>query len=602
MNKFKKILLGALAVLTLGLVAVTGARVNAASTAYKADSFNGVAANEKVGPFTISRAFTVSSFGTFQSKSNLSLDSSCTDRSLDDFTYEAKTASSTALTVSLASDETANVSVYWYDNGGKNVSIGAGSSVDATNKKVAKLSGTLDSTNNSINFSSGNIILLEVDIEIISATYTVNYANSNSNVSVALPNSESNVRTLTSAMLPDLEYAGYRFTGWYFESACTNKASTSSTLSTYASNGSVTLYAGWELISDYKVTFVVDDNEYAVRSVSLSGDHLISDWPTNPTKVGYEFVGWQKDNTIYTSTFEFTSDLTLIAKFDLKIMSKGSKYNLNYLDYVPGDTAKEIQAGKYAGLLNDSSNDYFENDYFIINDTNGNISVSDNSGFKLAKNATIQSNYIAFNVPESSVVKIKIGDFRSTSTGKSTTITISDGTLNKTFSTSLSTASNRYDYYNYVNDSANYKTIYIYNGSGQNCKINSLSVEIVDYATALNGDFATASVFAEKNGDGTKLRFVGTITGITDLASVEKIELILGKNGTLASNPINLTKCYTSVEGSSQTCEVADGTYYTIFRLSGIKSLPGGTKISKQLKVTFTDGSTTSSEPSEITL
>lgn len=113
-------------------------------------------------------------------------------------------------------------------------------------------------------------------------------------------------------------------------------------------------------------------------------------------------------------------------------------------------------------------------------------------------------------------------------------------------------------------------------------------------------DGTTASVFAEKNASGDTLRFIGTLTGITDLASIDTIELILEKDGVATKKQIFLTTCYTSVVGTSQTCAQADGTYYTIYRITGITGLTG--TISKQLKVTFTDGSTTLSDVTEIVL
>ncbi len=113
-------------------------------------------------------------------------------------------------------------------------------------------------------------------------------------------------------------------------------------------------------------------------------------------------------------------------------------------------------------------------------------------------------------------------------------------------------------------------------------------------------DNTTASVFAEKNTAGDTLRFIGTLEGITDLDNVTEVELILKKDGVASKKQIILTTCYTSVSGSSQACEAADGTYYVIYRLKGITGIEG--TISKQLKITFADGSTKLSDVTEFNL
>ena len=130
--------------------------------------------------------------------------------------------------------------------------------------------------------------------------------------------------------------------------------------------------------------------------------------------------------------------------------------------------------------------------------------------------------------------------------------------------------------------------------------VNFFYLEFIPGTTL--ADNTTAAVFAEKNTAGDTLRFVGTLTGITDLTNIDKIELVLAKDNVVAANPIELTTCYTSVINTSKTCAEAENTYYVIFRLTGIDSLAAGTAISKQLKVTFTDGSIALSDITDITL
>lgn len=128
---------------------------------------------------------------------------------------------------------------------------------------------------------------------------------------------------------------------------------------------------------------------------------------------------------------------------------------------------------------------------------------------------------------------------------------------------------------------------------------NGIMFYNVKFTKGMSAD-TTASVFAEKNTAGDTLRFVGTLTGITDLANISSIELILEKDGVATANQIFLTTCYTSVTGASQTCASADNTYYVVFRITGVKGLTG--TITKQLKLTFTDGSTTLSAVTDTVL
>ena len=76
-----------------------------------------------------------------------------------------------------------------------------------------------------------------------------------------------------------------------------------------------------------------------------------------------------------------------------------------------------------------------------------------------------------------------------------------------------------------------------------------------------------------------------------------------GENYVRNSGNIYLNTCYSAVTGNGIDGYTAkDCIYYVIFRLTGIDSLASGTKIQKQLIVTFTDNSTCESELTEITL
>ncbi|MBQ7640832.1 MAG: InlB B-repeat-containing protein [Acholeplasmatales bacterium] len=129
---------------------------------------------------------------------------------------------------------------------------------------------------------------------------------------------------------------------------------------------------------------------------------------------------------------------------------------------------------------------------------------------------------------------------------------------------------------------------------------NGMRIFSIEFVAAMSNG-TQAAVQAEKNSTGDTVRFIGgMLLNDLDLANVQSIELILKLDGVATSKQIFLTTCYTSVTGASISCPETKGVYYVIYRVTGVKDLTG--TISKQLKVTFTDGSTTLSEVTEITL
>lgn len=110
--------------------------------------------------------------------------------------------------------------------------------------------------------------------------------------------------------------AGYEFTGWYKDAACTVPYTFSD-----AVTGNMTLYAGWKEAaqSQYKVTFAFNYNAeggatFAESTVEANG--VLAEPETDPVRDGYEFIGWYKDAACtvpYAFSDAVTGDLTLYA-------------------------------------------------------------------------------------------------------------------------------------------------------------------------------------------------------------------------------------------------------------------------------------------------
>ncbi len=575
MNKFKKILLGALSVLTLGLVAVTGAKVEAATVTQEC-TFDG----------SISNNFFTGNSGSFKDKSYSG--ASILPSKTENVSYSKCYTTGCSFTVEY--EWTGKIKFKNVNNGTKTITVKQGSeTISSTSMASLEVKDLeINGTAGDVSISGGsNFALIEMYI-----TYDNESGNKNFD-SLAISNSKNYYvddsfdlnNLVVSAIFDDdsnktLSSSEYSYTispslvDGKFASATTYTITVTATIGEVEKSTSLDINVTNAI--RHSVTFKqysTDTDPYATVSNVIEGESIgETNWPLGPRVLNKSFVGWFNGDVEYTSTTQITEDTLLVAKYDelANDILKFEDYNAKL-----SDKSTVTSFTIYEG--------------FIASDSvkKGSQAYSFANGDSLT--GYIQSKNIEFALSKPAYIT-----FYGTQTNNSNTRV-----------TSLSKNDTKLKEFTFDKKTDGTKAVYTFYLNEGSYKLETPDGVVNYYGIRINQNLkgnSTASVFAEKNTAGDKLRFVGTITGITDLASVEKIELILGKNGTLAKNPINLTKCYTSVEGSSQTCAAADGTYYTIFRLSGIDKLAAGTKISKQLKVTFTDGSTTISDSSEITL
>ncbi|NLB90113.1 MAG: hypothetical protein GX786_02685, partial [Clostridiales bacterium] len=104
---------------------------------------------------------------------------------------------------------------------------------------------------------------------------------------------------------------GYDFAGWYTDTALENKYDFATPVTS-----SFTLYAKWEAIASYTVTF--DSNGGSVvEATQVLHDELLTE-PEKPTRTGYNFAGWYTDIALenkYDFTTPVTTSFTLYAKW-----------------------------------------------------------------------------------------------------------------------------------------------------------------------------------------------------------------------------------------------------------------------------------------------
>ena len=128
---------------------------------------------------------------------------------------------------------------------------------------------------------------------------------------------------------------GYIFEGWYLDFNYSGEKITEV-------NGSIkkdiTLYAKWtKVIVKYNVTFNNDDIE---EKVEVEENTLLAK-PTDPTKEGYNFLGWYLDNQKFDFSTPITSDITLVAKWTKVIV----KYNVTF-NNDGSETKVEVEENK----------------------------------------------------------------------------------------------------------------------------------------------------------------------------------------------------------------------------------------------------------------
>ncbi len=141
----------------------------------------------------------------------------------------------------------------------------------------------------------------------------------------------------------DPEREGCRFLGWYvseqFEELYDFSAPVTSNL---------TLYARWEYIRKYEVTFILYDAKR--EKVSLEYGETV-ERPEDPSREGYVFAGWYKDNKL-TAAYDFdtpvTSDLVLFAKWEYEKngVTVSDPFSVSFI---------QIASDPYEGLVQNGS-------------------------------------------------------------------------------------------------------------------------------------------------------------------------------------------------------------------------------------------------------
>lgn len=150
----------------------------------------------------------------------------------------------------------------------------------------------------------------------------------------------------------------YSFAGWYTDVKCTTAYDFNLPVNT-----DITLYAKW--LAKYTVSFDTDGGSTVESQTVVTGNKATKP-AVNPTKKGYNFVGWYTDNT-YTTEFDFentiiTDNTTIYAKFEDTSIIRLNGYTFNKISTLEGLTTGYYVIGGYIS----NSNEY----KYMISDMN----------------------------------------------------------------------------------------------------------------------------------------------------------------------------------------------------------------------------------------
>ena len=577
MNKFKKVLLGALSVLTLGLFVATGAKVNAGTTntTYTLDAKVGTIADVKqstAGYFTVAKDGGSASIGggnctaTFTSIIDGNSYTAVKQTSTVDGIQGIKMESKTTITFTTTVNSTSTVTVLWGNNSsGKNGTTikfdgtASTNSVDGLNATTTQTWSNVTAGSHTIAAGTNQATVFEIKVvETVTTadgTYTVTY-NKNGHGSNVDPN--QGVTALANP-LPTLSETGYTFGGWYTDSGLSTPAKAGAAIS-----ADTTLYAKWDVNTSEWCTITFDSNG---GSEVESTTQIYGSTYTLPncTKSGYYLTGWSDGTNTYTGTYTVPnlSSITLIAQWeeqismskDCELSSSTNVTNSNFISITTTTGDPSFQNGKGTASFNGKN--------FTSNDKGLKFDAKPTLTFTLDKASTV---YLVFSTNYSG----KKVSFDAALYTESFTIP-SDGVVTLKLAKGSHT---------------------IRRGDAEVYLFYIGVVETNDTASAV-----TSSIAAQFDDDSapTKLRLVGIITGLQpeEYAEISNVTFTFDFNNNVEPYTKRCTQLYKSVASLKSDFAAGDYKLYVVLTISGVdKYVESGDKSIENITMTinFEDG------------
>lgn len=348
---------------------------------------------------------------------------------------------------------------------------------------------------------------------------------------------------------------GYSFDGWYTQDGTNDEWGTKFDF-TSTIDSSITLYAKWTKNSSEwcTISFDTDGGASIASTEQIYGSEYML---PIASKDGYSFGGWTDGTNTYVNTYTVPSQATItltalwdeIIVFDESIsFESGTSHSFFKIS---GNTATNKGSATFNGET-----------YTTVLKMESTTSFT----FTLTNVADI---YIVFTSADKQNCKIDGTKYTAETNGVLVkNLVAGEHSITK-------------------GDTANVAFVgVVYNKMSNN----------------VTGTFE-AQYNAETAADSTKLRFIGTIAGVSDTANIASIQFKFTFNGTDRTG--NVTSLYTSINsGEAVIKAAADNTYYVVYTLNNInKEAYKGLELSNlELVITFTDGSTVTAVHDSITL
>ncbi len=598
MNKFKKIMLGALSVLTLGLFVVTGTKANAAVN----NSFT----------------FDLSQFAKIGKNTTGETSSTATDTTSGD---------TMTLTLNIPTALTGSDSKWDSSNNCYIVGIKSdGTSATFTLSFTMEGSGQATFTYN----TGGGSKYVDLSVDSGTATQIVNGGTGTKVVSGLTAGDHTFTFTGTSSSTSNFKLYSFVVTDSYE----TGTAAEQAVEAINAIPSEITYTTECKALIDTattKIAAVADDDKdditnlatynAAVTSFNNLESTKISAFTTAVTSIGTVTASSgsaiEAAQAAYDALLASTkanadvisakADLdAAIAAYDLIVYNSYSK---SYV--VPADTVYEKDKDNKSVAVTYTEKTQLGNSIFYA--TNG-MAYKDEAALTIGEtswddrlytggnstcNSTKQERVVTFETKTSGTLKIAATSQNNTATDR--TVNLYNSSFEKTSqSAQIADSNNTYMYF----DIPAAGTYYLGSTGG----VNFFYMEFIPETTCVANDVTLtfdAQYNEEEAADSTKLRFIGTIDGIAykDYANISSIKFTFKFKGTERTTSVN--NLYKSIiNGETTVKAAADNKMYVIYQLNNINKTAYQTEKLTDCKfiVTFTDGSTVSVNRADITL
>ena len=214
----------------------------------------------------------------------------------------------------------------------------------ANGYKFTGWSGASTSTNTSITVTMDGDKTLTAKFEPI--TYTVTFSANGGTGTIPNQSAQSG-NSITLPTGSNLSKTGSTFDGWN-----TNASGTGTNYgggSSFFVTKDVTLYAEWEIIPTYTITFNANGGTVNPTSSTTGSDGKLASLPT-PTRSGYTFDGWYTASTGGTEVSEsrvYSASATIYARWTEEVIVQPTTYTLTIAASDGGTVSPSVGAHTY---------------------------------------------------------------------------------------------------------------------------------------------------------------------------------------------------------------------------------------------------------------